>query len=156
MEILSKEFASFPSFLALLFPLKVLFECIWKWDRTQSCVSLLYCPSSMMRIVRLSVCQLGCKRQGVRKVTSWSGTASYVLSNSIFIRKSEKNGQGPLLRQIMILHRKWLIEKSKKISYWQNQFRGMWCSWKCKIHLHFPYLKLSRSQIFLYNALSNP
>ena len=36
-----------------------------------------------------------------------------------------KNDQGTLLRQIMILHRKWLIEKSKKISYWQNQFRGM-------------------------------
>ena len=36
-----------------------------------------------------------------------------------------KNGQGTLLRQIMILHRKWLIEKSKKISCWQNHFRGM-------------------------------
>ena len=32
----------------------------------------------------------------------------------------------------------------------------MYCSWKCKIYLQFPYLKFSRSQIFFCNALSNP
>ena len=67
-----------------------------------------------------------------------------------------KNGQGTLLRQIMILHRKWLIEKSKKISCWQNQFRGMWCSWKCKIHLHFPERLFDDFQIFFYIVLLVP
>ena len=61
-----------------------------------------------------------------------------------------------LLGKIVILHRKWLIEKSKNISWWQNRFRGMWCSWKCKIHLYFPERLFYDFQIFFYIVLLVP
>ena len=63
---------------------------------------------------------------------------------------------GSLLGQILILHRKWPIEKSKNISWWQIRFRRMWCSWKCKIHRYFPELKFDVFQIFFYMVLFVP
>ena len=67
----------FPPFLALLFTHEAHFERNWRYDQTQSCVSILYCPSSMIWTVRLSICQLLCKIEAVRQVTWWSGIPSY-------------------------------------------------------------------------------
>ena len=69
----------FPLFLALLFTHEAHFERNWRYDQTQSCVSILYCPSSMIWTVRLSICQLLCKIEAVRQVTWWSGIPSYLI-----------------------------------------------------------------------------